>query len=68
MISYLLTLADKTAPLDQAYEENHPLIKGHKILTSKSYNFRWTINMALKTAEKMFYAETPFDAEDLVEV
>ena len=24
--------------------------------------------MALKTAEKMFYAETPFDAEDLVEV
>ena len=30
--------------------------------------YRWTINTALKTAEKMFYAETPFDAEDLVEV
>ena len=29
---------------------------------------RWTINLALKTAEKMFYAETPFNAEDLVEV
>jgi hypothetical protein len=31
-------------------------------------NYRWTINLALKTAEKMFYAETPFAAEDLVEV
>ncbi|KAH3877689.1 uncharacterized protein LOC127872130 isoform X2 [Dreissena polymorpha] len=30
-------------------------------------NDRWTINLALKTAEKMFYAETPFEAEDLVE-
>ncbi|XP_060562778.1 uncharacterized protein LOC132722318 isoform X4 [Ruditapes philippinarum] len=30
-------------------------------------NDRWTINLALKTAEKMFYAETPFAAEDLVE-
>ncbi|XP_052800681.1 uncharacterized protein LOC128231667 isoform X2 [Mya arenaria] len=30
-------------------------------------NDRWTIHLALKTAEKMFYAETPFDAEDLVE-
>lgn len=30
-------------------------------------NDRWTINLALKTAEKMFYAETPFDAEDLAE-
>lgn len=24
--------------------------------------------MALKTAENMFYADTPFDSEDLVEV
>lgn len=30
--------------------------------------FRWTINLALKTAENMFYADTPFDSEDLVEV
>ncbi|XP_055998277.1 uncharacterized protein LOC125647533 isoform X2 [Ostrea edulis] len=30
-------------------------------------NDRWTINMALKTAENMFYADTPFDSEDLVE-
>ncbi|XP_060080381.1 uncharacterized protein LOC132559772 [Ylistrum balloti] len=30
-------------------------------------NDRWTINLALRTAEKMFYAETPFDSEDLVE-
>jgi hypothetical protein len=22
--------------------------------------YRWTINLALKTAEKMFYADTPF--------
>ena len=34
----------------------------------ESLNIRWTINLALKTAEKMFYAETPFEAEDLVEV
>ncbi|KAL4225169.1 hypothetical protein ACF0H5_015861 [Mactra antiquata] len=33
----------------------------------KAYFAMWTINLALKTAEKMFYAETPFDAEDLVE-
>lgn len=30
--------------------------------------FRWTINLALKTAENMFYADTPFESEDLVEV
>ena len=30
--------------------------------------FRWTINMILKTMEKMFYINTPFDSEDLVEV
>uniref|UniRef100_K1PBN7 Uncharacterized protein n=1 Tax=Magallana gigas TaxID=29159 RepID=K1PBN7_MAGGI len=30
-------------------------------------NDRWTINLALKTAENMFYADTPFDSEDLVE-
>lgn len=30
-------------------------------------NDRWTINLALKTAEKMFYADTPFNSEDLVE-
>ena len=30
--------------------------------------YRWTINMAIRTAEKMFYNETPFDSEDLVEV
>ncbi|GFO50623.1 ankyrin-3 [Plakobranchus ocellatus] len=30
-------------------------------------NDRWTINLALRSAEKMFYAETPFDSEDLVE-
>ncbi|KAK3602636.1 hypothetical protein CHS0354_034226 [Potamilus streckersoni] len=30
-------------------------------------NDRWTINLALRTAEKMFYAETPFNSEDLVE-
>ncbi|KAK3101728.1 hypothetical protein FSP39_005894 [Pinctada imbricata] len=30
-------------------------------------NDRWTINMAIRTAEKMFYNETPFDSEDLVE-
>jgi hypothetical protein len=30
--------------------------------------YRWTINLALKTAEKMFYADTPFNSEDLVEV
>ncbi|KAK7098620.1 uncharacterized protein [Littorina saxatilis] len=30
-------------------------------------NDRWTINLALRSAEKMFYTETPFDSEDLVE-
>ncbi|XP_061182605.1 uncharacterized protein LOC133190936 [Saccostrea echinata] len=30
-------------------------------------NDRWTIILALKTAERMFYADTPFDSEDLVE-
>lgn len=30
-------------------------------------NDRWTINLALKTAENMFYADTPFESEDLVE-
>ena len=29
---------------------------------------RWAINMILKTVEKMFYMNTPFDSEDLVEV
>ncbi|XP_041366840.1 uncharacterized protein LOC121381572 [Gigantopelta aegis] len=30
-------------------------------------NDRWTINIALRTAEKMFYNETQFDSEDLAE-
>ncbi|PVD34056.1 hypothetical protein C0Q70_05318 [Pomacea canaliculata] len=30
-------------------------------------NDRWTINLVLRTAEKMFYADTPFDSEDLAE-
>ncbi|XP_059170627.1 uncharacterized protein LOC131952123 [Physella acuta] len=30
-------------------------------------NDRWTINLVLRTAEKMFYSETPFDSEDLGE-
>ncbi|CAG2255852.1 unnamed protein product [Mytilus edulis] len=30
-------------------------------------NDRWTINLALKAAERMFYADTPFNSEDLVE-
>lgn len=30
-------------------------------------NDRWTINLVLRTAEKMFYANNPFDSEDLVE-
>ena len=49
---------------------NHKTIKQAN-RTLRNYGilfYRWTINMALKTAEKMFYAETPFDAEDLVEV
>ncbi|CAH1786443.1 unnamed protein product [Owenia fusiformis] len=30
-------------------------------------NDKWTINLVLKTAEKMFYADSPFNSEDLVE-
>ncbi|KAL5006741.1 hypothetical protein ScPMuIL_015547 [Solemya velum] len=30
-------------------------------------NDRWSINLVLKTAERMFYAQTPMDSEDLVE-
>ncbi|XP_013397902.1 uncharacterized protein LOC106164510 [Lingula anatina] len=30
-------------------------------------NDRWTMNLCLRTAEKMFYTETPFDSEDLAE-
>lgn len=30
-------------------------------------NDRWTLNCVLKTAEEMFYSNTPFDSEDLVE-
>ncbi|KAK7491465.1 hypothetical protein BaRGS_00017294 [Batillaria attramentaria] len=36
-------------------------------MTDLLLNDRWTINLALRSAEKMFYAETPFDSEDLVE-
>ncbi|KAH9518688.1 hypothetical protein Btru_005988 [Bulinus truncatus] len=36
-------------------------------ITELLLNDRWTINLVLKTAEKMFYTETPFDSEDLVE-
>ena len=44
------------------------LVKKACYFTLNIMLYRWTINTALKTAEKMFYAETPFDAEDLVEV
>ncbi|XP_050411091.1 uncharacterized protein LOC126825502 [Patella vulgata] len=30
-------------------------------------NDRWTINLVLRIAEQMFYIETPFDSEDLVD-
>ncbi|ESO91608.1 hypothetical protein LOTGIDRAFT_233395 [Lottia gigantea] len=30
-------------------------------------NDRWTINLILRTAERMFYINTPFDSEDLVD-
>ena len=29
---------------------------------------RWSVNLILRTMEKMFYLDTPFDSEDLVEV
>lgn len=30
--------------------------------------FRWTINLALTTANQMFKSSNPFDSQDLVEV
>uniref|UniRef100_A0A2C9LNI7 Calponin-homology (CH) domain-containing protein n=1 Tax=Biomphalaria glabrata TaxID=6526 RepID=A0A2C9LNI7_BIOGL len=36
-------------------------------ITKLLLNDRWTVNLVLKTAEKMFYIDTPFDSEDLVE-
>ena len=29
---------------------------------------RWTINLVLRTIEKMFFLDSPFDSEDLAEV
>ena len=31
-------------------------------------NDRWTMNLVLRTMEKMFYIDTPLDSEDFVEV
>ncbi|KAI8781208.1 hypothetical protein BgiBS90_018559 [Biomphalaria glabrata] len=36
-------------------------------ITKLLLNDRWTVNLVLETAEKMFYIDTPFDSEDLVE-
>ena len=33
-----------------------------------SFFFRWTINLALRTANQMFKSSNPFDSQDLVEV
>ena len=40
----------------------------HQVLIQFVYLFRWTINLALTTANQMFKSSNPFDSQDLVEV